>query len=331
MKMKYFCFALIGLCGLFCTVCSCSTGEAAAQILGASSQAPVFLACKAVTETEIDFQFSIPVKTVSLHFNPALTVDSVENGNTVRVHFSDGPGAGERLTAELLAEDERGNTINVLAPIRTRNTQIPALLINELRTENSKPKSEYIEFKMLSAGNLGALRVYIAGNPKNPLVHEFAPVEVKEGEYVLLHLRTPEEACRNEYGENLNESGGTDAVAGVRDIWVPGTSKLLHKTDAVYVLDQDDKVIDAVMLSIDSVPWWGKDHFAEAADFLFKQGAWKSAGEKIGGPADAVDTSAVNNAMTRSVSRDETAPDTNTAADWHVTATSGITPGKRNK
>ena len=182
MKIKIFCAALMGLCGLFCTVCSCSTGEAAAQVLGASSQSPVFLSCKAVSETEIDFQFSLPVKMVSLRFSPALTVDSVENGNIIRVHFSNGPGPGERLTADLLAEDGRGNTINVLAPLRTRNNRIPALRLNELRTENSKPKTEFIEFKMLSAGNLGALRVYIAGYTKNPLVYEFAPVEVNAGE-----------------------------------------------------------------------------------------------------------------------------------------------------
>jgi hypothetical protein len=331
MKITFFCTALMGLCGLFCTVCSCSTGEAAAQVLGASSQSPVFLSCKAVSETEIDFQFSLPVKMVSLRFSPALAVDSVENGNIIKVHFSKGPGPGERLTADLVAEDGRGNTINVLAPLRTRNNRIPALCLNELRTENSKPKTEFIEFKMLSAGNLGALRVYIAGYTKNPLVYEFAPVEVNAGEYVLLHLRTPEETCRDEYGKNLDESGGTDAVAGVRDIWIPGSVKLLHKTDAVYVLDQDDQVIDAVMLAENPGSGWNKEHFAEAADLLFSQGAWHSAAGTTGGPADAVDTSGVKTAMTRSISRNEKTADTNTASDWYVTATSGLTMGKPNK
>jgi hypothetical protein len=317
---------------MFCAVCSCSTGEAASagasKILGASSEAPVFIACKAVSETEINFQFSQPVKVVSLHFKPELTVDSVENGSTVRVHFSQKPAPGTRFTADLLAEDERGNTINLLVPLRSRNNRIPALLINELRTEYSKPKAEFIELKTLEAGNLGALRLYIAGNYKNPLVYEFAPVEVAQGEYVVLHLRTLEEGCRDELGANLDESGGTEASPAARDLWIPDSAKLLHKTDAVYLLDQDDRVIDAVMISENPDPWWNKEYFAEAAEFLFKQGTWKSAAGKICGPADAV--SGGNTTTTRTICRDETTADTNTAADWYTTANSSATPGTPN-
>ena len=315
---------------LVCTACSCSTGEAAAQITGTSSQAPVFLACKAVSGTEIDFEFSRPVRIVSLHFSPSLEVETIDEGDVVRVNFTEELSPGEKLTADLLAIDENGNTINVLVPLRTRNDRIPALLINELRTEYSKPKAEFIEFKILEAGNLAAVQVYIAGNNKTPLVYEFSPVEVSAGEYILLHLRTTEDANCDEYGNDKSLSGGADAVAGVRDFWVPGTSKLLRKTDIVYVLDQDDNVIDAVMLAESMDPWWNKDYLAAAANFVYEKGAWKSADGKVPGPKDAVDSFNIKTAMTRSLSRDETAADTNTAADWYITATSGITLGKPN-
>ena len=324
MRIKY--AALIGLCGMLCTVCSCSTEEAAAQVLGASSEAPMFLSCKAVTESEIDFQFSLPVKVVSLRFSPAIEIESVEEGSTVKVHYQGGPGPGEKLTADLLAEDSKGNTVNVLVPLRSRNVRIPALRINEMRTKYDNPKTEFVEFKMLSAGNLGALRLFIAGYYKNPLVYEFAPTEVSAGEYVTLHLRTLNEANRDELGADLNESGGQTAVAGARDLWVPGTAKLLHETDAVYVLDQDDQVIDAVMFSLAPDAWWNKDYFANAADLLFKQGAWKSAGGKICSPADAL--AANGSTATRTICRDENTGDTNTAADWYITVGSGATPGR---
>jgi hypothetical protein len=329
MKTKNIYSALAALAGLVCAVCSCSTGEAAAQILGGSSQSPVFLACRPVSETDVEFQFSLPVKVVSLRLSPAFAVDSVQDGSTVRVRLGENPGPGEKLTADLLAEDERGNTINALVPFRTRNNRVPALRINELRTEYSKPRTEFIEFKILSAGNLAALRVYIASNNKNPLVYEFMPMEVGAGEYVVLHLRTLDELNRDETGPGLNESGGSESVAGARDLWVPGTAKLLRKTDVVYVLDQDDAVIDAVLLAENPAESWGKgkEHLADAADFLYKQGAWKPSG----GPQNAVDTSTVKTAATKSVSRNENAPDTNAAADWHVTAASGATPGKPNK
>ena len=321
----------LGLLGACIVLGSCSTGEAAAaaisQMFGGSSQALLFLDCKAVSEDEIEFEFSQPVTVKSVSFEPALAVASVQDGNTVRVRLDENTVPGMRFTADLLAEDADRNTINVLVSFRARNDRMPSLVINELRAENSKPKAEFIELKMKSDGNLGAMRMFIVGNYKDPLVYEFLPVEVKEGEYVVLHLRTLEEDCKDEYGESLEESGGADSSPTARDIWVAGNTKLLHKTDAVYLLDQDDNVIDAVMISENPDSSWSKDYFAEAADFLFQQGAWKSADGNICRPADAMISNATTN--TRTICRDETA-DTNTAANWYITATSSATPGKPN-
>jgi len=329
--MKYVYCLLALICSLFCTSCSSATGgtEAAEQILGKSSKAPVFLSCKAVSETEIDFEFSLPVKVTSLHFAPEIQPDAIENGSTVRVRFSTGPGPGEKVTADLLAEDDNGNTINVFVHFRTRNNRIPSLLITEIRTEYSKPKCEFIELKTLGAGNLGALRVFVVGNYKAPLIYEFPPIEVAKEEYITLHLRTTEESNRDELGRNLDESGGADSSPTARDLWIPGNSELLHKTDAVYLLDQDDGVVDAVMFSENADPWWNKDYFAEAAEFLYNAAAWKSPDNKICDPSKAVQSA--HTTLTRTICRDETpGKDSGTAADWYITVNSGATPGKPN-
>ena len=331
-KMKNVFRLLAVFYSIFCTSCSCATdgAEAAAQILGNSSEAPVFISCKAVSETEIDFEFSLPVKVTSLHFNPEIQPEEIENGSTVRVSFSGGLGQGERMTADMLAEDDNGNTINVLVPFRSRNNSLPSLLITEIRTEYSKPKCEFIELKTLGAGNLGALRVYVAGNYKAPLVYEFPSVAVAKDEYVTLHLRTTEEGSnRDELGHNLEESGGADSSPAARDLWIPGSSKMLHKTDAVYLLDQDDRVVDAVMLSENADPWWNKDYFAEAAEFLFNAVAWKSPENKICDPSRAVQSTGTT--LTRTICRDESLiKNSHTAADWYITTNSGATPGKPN-
>ena len=336
--MKYLYLIVAGMCSVCCTVCSCATGtgeDIAGKIFGSKSEAPVFLSCQAVSETEINFTFSQPVKVVSLHFSPAITLEKVEDastggtGGTVRVIFSDGPGSGERLTADLLAEDSNGDTINVLVPFLTRNSRIPRMLINEIRTEYSKPKCEFIEFKTLQAGNLGALRLFIEGNYKAPMVYEFPPVEVAAGEYITLHLRTLEESSRDERGSSLDESGGADSSPTARDLWVPGSVKLLHKTDVMYLLDQDSRIVDSVLLSESADPWWGKDYLAEAAELLYKGDAWKSADGKICSPADAVISGGTT--VTRTICRDETLTrNSGTAADWYITANSSATPGKPN-
>ncbi|MDR0323023.1 MAG: hypothetical protein LBI12_01085 [Treponema sp.] len=320
-------FLILGAC---IVLGSCSTGEAAisSMMQGDSSQAPVFLGCRAVSEREVEFEFSKPVKVTSLAFDPAMAIESVEEGSTVKVILKETAEPGMMITADLLAEDERRNTINVLVPFRARNNRMPVLVINEIRTDYSNPRVEFVEFKIKTAGNLGAMRVFLAGSSQKPTIYEFSPVEVNKDEYMTLHLRKREEDCKDEYSNDLAESGGTGSSPHARDFWVPGIAKLINKTGVVYVMDQDDKVLDAVMFSENPDSWWTKDYLAETAEFLFSQGVWKSVDGKICGPQDAV--SSQGTTATRTICRDETAEKTNTKTNWYITATSGATPGTPN-
>jgi hypothetical protein len=173
------------------------------------------------------------------------------------------------------------------------------------------------------------MRVFFAGGSQKPAVYEFAPVETKAGEYVVLHLRKIEEGCVDEYNESLSESGGTDSSPSARDFWIPGTASLINKAAGfVYVVDQDDNVLAAMMHSESSASTWAKDYLTEAAEFLFFRDAWKSAGGEICTPADAIRSAGTTN--TRTICRDETIVNTGTAADWYITASSSATPGKEN-
>ncbi|MCL2243374.1 MAG: hypothetical protein FWC03_02770 [Treponema sp.] len=213
------------------------------------------------------------------------------------------------------------------------DTMILNLLINELRITYSKPKVEYIEFKIISSGNLGGVRVFAASNHNNPLLYEFAPVDVKKGDYITLHLRTPDAAlCVNEYGSNLAESGGEDSSINARDFWVPGSVKLLRDTDIIYALAQDDSVLDAVLITNKPDLMWSEiskqDYYSEIVESLFNHDAWKSADGNMPAPADAVNSSKTTS--TQTICRDETIKDTNTASDWYIAARSSSTPGQRN-
>jgi len=326
-------FLLLGACVVFG---SCSTGDAAsaAQMLGGSSQALLYHTCRAVSQNEIEFEFSQPVTVKSLNFEPAVEIAEIQEGSTVKVKLEKETEPGMLFTADLLAEDEKKNTINVLVSFRSRNNRMPELVINELCTENgnnTNKRTEFIELKMKTAGNLGGMRVVINGNStaSKLTVYEFSPIEVSENEYVTLHLRTREESSKSEYGGNKAESGGANSSPTAWDFWIAGDTKLMQKAaTTVYVLDQDDNVLDAVMISANPTASWDKDYFAEAANFLFEQEAWKSADGKVCGPADSVISADATN--TRTICRNENAVDTNTAADWYITAGSGATPGKEN-
>ncbi|MDR2485778.1 MAG: hypothetical protein LBD55_10330 [Treponema sp.] len=328
---KYYVIALsVLLPGLLYSACSNSAESAIQQVLGISAEAPVFLECKAISATEINFRFSLPVKVLSLNFDPPLAVESITEGDMVQVQLNREVNAGERITTDILVEDTHKNTLNVLVPFKARNDRLPSFMITELRTEYSKPKTEFVEIKTLTAGNLGALRLFIASNGIDIPVFEFPPVEVRAGEYIVIHLRSLETEIINETGGNLNASKGTEAFSESRDFWVPDAKKWLRKTDAVFFMDQDDKVLDAVVLSETPDSWESKQEVAKAVELLAKQGAWSASGKNNGspGPADAVATKAAT--VTRTVCRDERITDNNRSANWYITGTSGATPGKPN-
>jgi len=332
--MKIF-LLLMGVIALFG---SCSTPESsgAAQALGAgSSQSLLYLNCRAVSQDEVEFEFSQPVTVKQLSFEPELEIASITEGSTVKVKFDRAPEAGKMIVTEILAEDEKRNSINVIVSFRSRNGRMPALVINEVCTEYASvtagKKAEFIELKMKSDGNLGAMRLFIRGDTEaaNETIYEFSPVEVKKNDYVVLHLRTYDEASRDEYTNNLAESGGMNSSPEARDFWIPGSSKLIHKSNTfIYVLDQDDKVIDALILSEKPNNWWVKEYLAKAAELLYNSGSWKTADGGICSPMDAFTSAGTTN--TRTICRDENVQNTNSAKDWYITDTSCATPGRSN-
>jgi hypothetical protein len=325
---------LIGIITLPALVCACSTESAMQQVLGLSVEAPVFIACRTVSERELTFQFSLPVQVSSLRFDPALEVESVTGGEHVTVILTRAPEGGKRIMADMVVEDEGGNTLNVLVPFRTRNNDMPPLLITEVRTEYSKPKVEFVELRTLGAGNVGALRLFIASSGMEAPVFEFPPATVGADEYLVVHLRTLDPESVDETGGDLGASpysGDNEALPEARDFWVPDTAKRIKKTDIILCVDQDDRIIDALLLSETPDPWWKTEDLARAAELAGKQGAWTSpdaAAGQIPDPGSAV-TSRYTTA-TRSISRDEAAPDSNGATDWYITAASNATPGRMN-
>ena len=308
---------IAGMAALF--ICACSTEGSLQRMLGGSASAPVFNGCKTVAEGEVHFFFSREVKVTSVYFDPPMETKILSQGETVAVCYNSQMPGGSLVSTDILVEDKSRNTLNVLVSFRTRNDRMPELVINEIRTAYSKPRVEFIELKTLSAGNLGAMRLFAAYDKDEP-IFEFPPVEVKKGEYIVVHTRSIEPGIVDELGTNLAESEGTDALPVARDFWMPGALKL-HSTNAVYTMNQDDRIIDGVLIISSDYKW--KDSAAAAAKEMEKQGAWS--GSESG---DAVNTD--GNTATRTICRDEIKKNVHSAADWYITVTSGATPGKAN-
>ena len=322
MKKQSLSLLLVIIAVLFIT--ACSTETSLQHLLGTSASAVVFYGCKTPTEGEVNFFFSREVKVTSVYFDPPMETEIIGEGETVAVRFNPGlsglplPG-GSMVSADILVEDKNKNTLNVLISFRTRNDRMPELVINEIRTAYSNPRVEFVELKALSAGNLGAMRLFAAYDKEEP-IFEFPPVEVKKGEYIVVHTRSIEPGIVDETGTNLAESKGTDALPTARDFWIPGSLKL-HDTNVIYLMDQDERIIDGVLLLSGAYKW--KDSMTAPAREMARQGMWPGSE-----PEDAFVPD--GNTATRTINRDEYRPNSHSAADWYVTVTSGATPGKAN-
>jgi len=212
---------------------------------------------------------------------------------------------------------------------------INLLEINELYAEYSgtTKRTEYIEFRALLSGNLNGLSLHIMYDAKKPFIYDFPAIDVASGEYITLHLRTLESDCIDELEDDLALSGGVNSCPTARDLWVSNSNKLLHRTDIVYLQDEYDRILDAVIMNETPSNTWNKNqaHFAEIAENLFNAGMWLSADGEQPTPLDAVDTSSIKTSATKSISRYEGQENTHTSNDWYVTASSSMSPGLPNK
>ena len=319
-KLKIISFIVV-IAALF--LLSCSTEASLQRLLGTSDSSVVFFGCKTPAEGEVNFYFSRDVKVTSMYFDPPMETEILSQGEMIAVRFNSALPGGSLVSTDILVEDKSRNTLNVLVSFRTRNERMPELVINEIRTaysnSNGNARVEFVELKALSAGNLGAMRLFAAYEKEEP-IFEFPPAEVKKGEYIVVHTRSIEPGIVNETGTNLGESKGNDALSTARDFWMPGTLKL-HDTNVIYIMDQDDNIMDGVLLLSSNYKW--KDSMTSPAREMARQGMWSGSE-----PDDAVNTN--GNTATRTINRDEHRQNSHSAADWYVTVTSGATPGKAN-
>jgi len=213
--------------------------------------------------------------------------------------------------------------------------EVTLLLINELKTEftATSKRPEYIEFKTLAAGNLNGITLHIMFNEKNPFVYNFPDINVKKGEYIILHLRTVDNNCIDELGDNLNLSTGTDSCSTARDLWVKGSNKILHKTDIVYLQNASGKIIDAIVMNEKPSLTWDKSqsHFTGIVEYLCSVEAWEYE-DDYPTAYDAVDTSSIGQSTYKSICRYEWRANNFNTSDWYITdnKTSFVSPGLPN-
>lgn len=248
--------------------------------------------------------------------------------------FETPPSATEEHSIEAQVADDAGNHLRFLAHFHGLNALMPGMIINEFTTQGSGRNPDLVEIRVLTDGNLAGATLY-EGTPSSwEQRYVFPDLDVVAGDYIVVHFRPQGIA------EEINEltdrgaSGGNNATPDAWDFWVDGGTGLSGNNGVLSLCENPlGGYMDAVLYSNrtsesdEHYRGFGSRDVMERADELAAAGAWVAAGDLIA-PEDAINPDPSTG--TRSMARASGAADTNTAADWHITPTRGLTPGTIN-
>ncbi|MFH2113623.1 MAG: hypothetical protein ABIJ86_03840 [Spirochaetota bacterium] len=243
------------------------------------------------------------------------------------------PGLAYVLTG--LVSDSAGNLSSFVLPYWGFNADPARLVINELLTEGTSSRPDAIEFFVHQGGDLAGLALFIGSPGLHDLRYVFPACSAAEGDFIILHLKTqglPEELDEL---EDVMLSGGIDASTVARDFWVRGDPGALSGKNGVVSLcvSPTGAIMDAVAYSertseSDSkYGGFGTAAFRDRVTEIAAYGAWVIEG---GSPAPEDCAHSTGTTSTRTICRSSDSMDSDTASDWHLVPTKGISLGRAN-
>ena len=317
-----------------CFFAACAVDERSSVVWRGELSLPEYTGASMVSDSLALFSFSQPVAVTSVSvvsseeggFEAAASGEEGEYSSEVLVNLSSPPSVGTQFVLAMTVATAQGNTLSLSETFTGYNSRVPGLRINEARIVYSKPKSEFIEFEVVSSGNLGGVIIetygYKSKNEKNT-AYTFPVAEVKAGDLVVLHYRLlPDDAdFTDEVGANIAISTGDGASDSARDLWFDAGGRPFSDA-CVFLLRERSggELMDALVFAKGEASCISSMESAVAE--AINAGVWSGEGDF---PAfDATGTTA-----TRTICRE---PNTAVASpeSWYICAKSSATPGEEN-
>lgn len=339
---------LLAVCPL-----SCRSSSEGLSLLSGDFTVPTLTSCSLADAEHVHLTFSKAVDAQFLSLcesdgrEIAVTVEQKDNEVLV-LKTAESLSVGKHFVLAGEIADRHGNTLTFSLPLNGYNDRVPSLAITEVRNlwRNSNDQSEYVEILCLTEGNLSGIEfdnAYKAGKKK----YVFPSVEVKAGEYIVLHLQTLTDdsgevkaGLVDEQGSNLSlcTINPKECLNSARDLWALSTDKTLGATDIVLLRNTNDggSIVDALVYKTKGKEGQWSTYYDSLAQEIAASGVWKNAeGENCCCLDCAADISELKTAYTKSLSRKKvhllTAQNLcSKSSDWAVTQSSGFTPGKAN-
>ena len=333
--------ALLSACG--------TSNEGFSAMVGVDLIPPLYTRMEVEDAQGIELYFSEPVRVsveqvYSIAPAPALTVEAGMS-DSPRIHFESPLEPGRRYEVDIFAFDEQGNSTAVHLPFYGYNEDLPLVQIHEFTTQGSSRHPDMVELLVLEDGNLAGLTLY-EGTPQDwdtQLV--FPDMYVPGGTYIIVHYKP--QGIESEQNEVAMDQASGGRHPDALDFWIPDGDGLTGNNGAITLtsMPAGGGIVDAVLYSnrtSDSdtrYRGFGSHRVREMANELHLAGAWLPASTSAAAstdtaahthirPEDAIDPE--DSTATRSMNRSAQTADTNSAADWYITATSGYSFGEAN-
>ncbi|MDO5774149.1 MAG: hypothetical protein Q4P16_07565 [Spirochaetales bacterium] len=242
----------------------------------------------------IDFSREVELKNTELFLSDEVSslgnVECKYEENSVLLEFQNETAIGIDYKVEGMAFDSAGNSLTFSVPFKGFNSNPAKVIIAELRnaygtktikeTKEKVHRSEFVELYVLKGGNLSGLEVVSAANgDKTKFI--LPAVEVKNGDYVTLHMRTivadglDGEGMHNELEDNLKLSKHEDSCDTARDLWSECTKKPFAASDIVVLRNSNtSEILDAVVFAKSDCTEWKKG-ISDFASIISESGVWQ--------------------------------------------------------
>ena len=266
---------------------SCKVSTEGIQIIGGDYSPPVVEDLSVLSDSALQITFSekVSVKSALLSAEDKipLTVQTCDDDKTVTFNFNSPTQIGKSYEFYAVVEDSIGNSLTFSTEFTGYNSCLPKLIMTEAQIKYTKAnlasgpeyRSEFIEFLVLSDGNLAGLRLMSACDGEDK-AYDFPAIEVQKGQVFLVHMRTAGEGCICEDGDNLNLASARFS-SDKRDLWSENTSYCFNdSSDVIYVLNKTSgAILDGFMYAKDDAAEWTSDCKA-GAENLVKAGIYES-------------------------------------------------------
>lgn len=303
--------------------------------LGGDWEPAVLSAVVAADPATVALEFSEPVTLERAELEPPRAVTgSVWEQDRLLVSLDTALDPGREYWIDAVVRDEAGNTSSVLVSVWGLNPRLPPMLINEVVCEGSGDRNDWVELRVLAAGNVGGATLYegVPGEWDSRAV--LPPIEVSADDFIVVHFKPDGSAVEITEITDRSASGGSEATATGWDVWVAGGDGIPNSTGALTLTDSPDgALLDALLYSTrladptDENRGFGTAEQLRLFDAVVRVGGWVIGGEQAT-PSDGFNPE--DSTATRSISRTSDGRDSDSAADWHITPTRGATPGAPN-